>query len=161
VQPCKACLACASTDTCTGFDDDWAKLASNVVRAQAFVIGGWMPFGILDARTKAFLERTFSLRHSILLNAGKLGVAIITGTLDPNPAADDILDYYVTEGIAPLGKITPAGVDRCWSYGYGDVCVQGSPLPLARGQYGLYKIDADDPPRRIGAWPHMAPLATG
>ena len=85
VQPCKACLACASTDTCTGFDDDWAKLASNVVRAQAFVIGGWMPFGILDARTKAFLERTFSLRYSILLNAGKLGVAIITGTIDPNP----------------------------------------------------------------------------
>jgi hypothetical protein len=53
-------------------------------------------------------------------------------------AADDILDYYETESITPLGKITPAGVDPCWSCGFGDACVQGSPPPLARGQYGLY-----------------------
>ena len=83
VQPCKACLACAGSNICTGFDDDWLPLAVKLVRADALVVGGWAPFNILDARTKTLVERAFSLRHSILLNAGTVGVAVVTGTADP------------------------------------------------------------------------------
>lgn len=144
LHPCKARLACAKTNVCTGFADDWGDLAMKVVRADALVVGGWMPFGILDAHTKMFLERTYCLRHSILLNAGKVGVAVITGTVDPNPAADDVLDYFRTEGLEPLGKLLASGIDPCWSCGLGEVCVQGGTLPMLLSGYQVYKYPYAD-----------------
>jgi multimeric flavodoxin WrbA len=144
LHPCKACLACAKTNVCTGFDDDWALLARKVVHADAFVVGGWMPFGILDAATKMFLERTYCLRHSVLLNAGKVGVAVITGTVDPHPAADDILSYFHDEGITPLGKVVASGVDPCWSCGLGETCVQGGTLPMMLSGYHVFNYPHTD-----------------
>jgi len=144
IRPCRACLACAKTNICTGIQDDWRGLAPKVVQAQAFVIGGWMPFGILDSRTKAFLERTFSLRHSILLNAGKVGAAIVTGTVNPDPVADDIVEYFKGEGIRPMGKIVASGIDPCWSCGLGDECVQGTPFPMVRSGYRPWRYPFAD-----------------
>jgi len=135
IRPCRACLTCAKTNICTGIEDDWRVLAPKVVQAQALVIGGWMPFNILDSRTKAFLERTFSLRHSILLNAGKVGAAIVIGTVSPDLVADDIVGYFKGEGIRPMGKIVASGIDPCWSCGLGDGCVQGTPFPMVRSGY--------------------------
>jgi hypothetical protein len=138
VQPCKACLACAGSNICTGFDDDWLPLAVKLVRADALVVGGWAPFNILDARSKTLVERAFSLRHSILLNAGTVGVAVVTGTADPVPVADDVLAWFESEGLEPLGKVTPAGIDPCWSCGLGERCVVGGTVPLVRGEYELF-----------------------
>lgn len=138
VGPCKACLACARTNICTGLADDWLPLAAKLVRARAVVLGGWAPFNIIDARTKALIERAFSLRHSIMLLAGKAGAVVVTGTVDPLPVATSILAYFATEGLRAIGTVTPAGIDPCWSCGFGDVCTQGSPLPLARGEYELF-----------------------
>jgi len=135
IKPCKACLTCAKTNICTFEDDDWHLLSSKVVKSDAFVIGGWPPYDMLDARTKAFLERTFCLRHSILLNEGKFGVAIVTGTSNPDKVADDILEYYESEGIIPIGKVVSSGIDPCWSCGLGDNCVQGTPLSMVRERY--------------------------
>jgi hypothetical protein len=139
LQPCKACLACASSNVCTGFVDDWLPLATKIVRCDALVLGGWAPFNILDARTKIVPERMFSLRHSMLLGAGKTGVAVVTGTVDPVPVADGLLAWFETEGFMPLGKVTPAGTDPCWSCGFGDACVEGALVPLARGEYELFE----------------------
>ncbi|MBN2205396.1 MAG: flavodoxin family protein [Thermoleophilia bacterium] len=144
VRPCKACLACAASNVCTSFDDDWLPLATKIVRADALVLGGWAPFNILDARTKTVPERMFSLRHSILLGAGKIGVAVVTGTVDPVPIADGLLAWFATEGLRPLGRVTPAGTDPCWSCGFGDACVQGAPVPLARGEYDLFEYPYAD-----------------
>lgn len=144
IRPCRACLACAKTNICTGIEDDWRVLAPKVVEAKALVIGGWMPFGILDSRTKAFLERTFSLRHSILLNGGKVGAAIVTGTVNPDPVADDIAEYFKGEGIRPMGKIVASGIDPCWSCGLGDECVQGTPYPMVRSGYRPWRYPYAD-----------------
>lgn len=144
VQPCKGCLGCVTTNTCRGIDDDWPALAARIVRADALVLGGWAPFNMLDARSKAVMERAFSLRHSILLNAGMPGVAVVTGTVDPRPVAAGVLAYFETEGIEALGAVTPAGIDPCWSCGLGDRCTQGAPVPLVRGEYELFRYPHAD-----------------
>ncbi|GEM_PF-233966 len=138
LHPCRACLACARTNVCTGFDDDWLGLAGRLVRADALVLGGWQPFNIIDAATKMLMERAFSLRHSLLLLADAVGVAVVTGTVDPAPGADSLLAYFETEGLEPLGKVAVAGTDPCWSCGLGEVCVQGGTLPLLSG-YQVFK----------------------
>ncbi len=138
IEPCSACLACAETNICTAFDDDWLQLAVKLLRADALVLGGWAPFNMLDARTKTVIERAFSLRHSMLLLAGTLGVAVVTGTVDPVPVADDVLGWFETEGMVPLGKVTPAGIDPCWSCGLGEACTVGGIVPLVRGEYELF-----------------------
>lgn len=135
IHPCRACKNCAKNNVCTGFEDDWLLISAKVARAEAFVIGGWGPYGMLDARTKAFVERTFCLRHLVLLNEGKLGVAIVTGTVDPDSVANRMLEYFEGEGIIPLGRIVASGIDVCWSCGLGEVCVQGTPLPMVRDEY--------------------------
>lgn len=138
LHPCKACLACARTNVCTGFDDDWLGLAGSLVRADAVVLGGWLPFNIIDAATKMVMERAFSLRHSLLLLADAVAVAVVTGTVDPELGADSLLAYFETEGLEPLGKVVVAGTDPCWSCGLGEVCVQGGTLPLLNG-YQVFK----------------------
>jgi multimeric flavodoxin WrbA len=135
IHPCKACKNCAKTNVCTGFKDDWHLISAKVAKAEAFVIGGWSPYDMLDARTKAFLERMFCLRHLVLLNEGKLGVAIVTGTCNPDSVADRILEYFSGEGIIPLGKIVASGIDACWSCGLGEECIQGTPIPMVREGY--------------------------
>jgi hypothetical protein len=160
VQPCKACLACAASGVCTGFDDDWLDLAAKIVRADALVIGGWAPFNILDARTKVVPERMFSMRHSVLLGAGKAGVAVVTGTVDPVPVADGLLAWFATEGLVPLGAVTPAGADPCWTCGLGDGCVQGALVPLARGEYDLFEypyLDRLPPADAFSVVPELMP----
>jgi hypothetical protein len=134
VSPCRACLRCAGTNVCTAFEDDWLPLAVKLVRAQAVVIAGWAPFNMIDARCKAVIERAFSLRHSILLLAGKAGAAIVTGTVDPQPVAEAVLAYLTGEGLRALGTATPAGTDPCWTCGFGDTCTQGAVVPLVRGE---------------------------
>jgi len=135
IHPCKACKNCAKNNVCTGFKDDWHLISAKVAKAEAFVIGGWSPYDMLDARTKAFLERMFCLRHLVLLNEGKLGVAIVTGTCDPDSVANRILAYFEGEGIIPLGKIVASGIDACWSCGLGEECIQGTPVPMVRDGY--------------------------
>lgn len=143
LHPCKACLACARTNVCAAFDDDWLELAGKLVRADALVLGGWLPFNAIDAATKMVMERAFSLRHSLLLLAGTVGVAVITGTVDPDSGADALLAYFETEGLEPLGKVVVAGADPCWTCGLGEVCVQGGTLPLLSG-YEVFKYPHAD-----------------
>ena len=78
IQPCRACLGCVKDNLCK-VQDDFQELAETVKTAKAVVVGGYPPYGSLDAFTKAFLERMFSLRHCKGLNRGKLAVTVITG----------------------------------------------------------------------------------
>jgi len=135
VQPCKACKNCAKNNVCTGFEDDWHLISGKVAKAEAFVVGGWSHYDMLDARTKAFLERMCCFRHLVLLNEGKFGVATVTGTSRPDSVAESVLEYFRGEGIIPLGRIVASGIDACWSCGLGEVCIQGTPLPMVRDGY--------------------------
>ncbi|MHA1444321.1 MAG: flavodoxin family protein [Candidatus Hodarchaeales archaeon] len=83
VKPCQACKKCVPHNICQ-VNDDFPKLAEKLKKAQALVIGAYCPYGMIDAYTKAFLERLWSMRHVNNLNRGKLGVIIVNG-LFPYP----------------------------------------------------------------------------
>ena len=78
VNPCQACKRCVTDNICK-VDDDFPALANKIREAEALVIGAYCPYGMIDANTKAFLERLWSMRHVRNLNAGKRVVIIVTG----------------------------------------------------------------------------------
>ncbi len=78
VKPCQACKRCVNDNICK-VDDDFPALANKIREAEALVIGAYCPYGMIDAHTKAFLERLWSMRHVRNLNAGKQVVIIVTG----------------------------------------------------------------------------------
>lgn len=78
VRPCQACKRCVGDNICK-VDDDFPALAKKIHKAEALVIGAYCPYGMIDAHTKAFLERLWSMRHVNNLNAGKQVVIIVTG----------------------------------------------------------------------------------
>jgi len=78
VGPCQACKACVVDNLCKVMDD-FPELAKLLQEAKGLVIGGYTPSGMLDAFSKAFIERLWSMRHSNSLNAPKSVVTIISG----------------------------------------------------------------------------------
>ena len=78
IRPCMACKACAVDNVCK-VKDDFQAVAEKLTQAEGLVIGGYIPYGMIDGFTKAFLERLWSLRHKSSLNEGKYVVSIISG----------------------------------------------------------------------------------
>jgi NAD(P)H-dependent FMN reductase len=62
IRPCIACKKCVKDNVCKQ-EDDFSWLSKKVVDASALVIGAYTPYMQIDAFTKAFLERLWSLRH--------------------------------------------------------------------------------------------------
>ncbi len=83
VRPCQACKRCVEDNLCK-VDDDFPALAKKIREADALVIGAYCPYSMIDAHTKAFLERLWSMRHVKNLNEGKLVVIVVTGLIPPN-----------------------------------------------------------------------------
>lgn len=78
VGPCRACKACVEDNICK-VQDDFPELARKLQEAKGLVIGGYTPSGVVDALTKAFLERLCSMRHLNNLYEQKNVVTIISG----------------------------------------------------------------------------------
>ncbi|MDR3539619.1 MAG: flavodoxin family protein [Desulfosporosinus sp.] len=76
--PCRACQTCVEDNICK-LDDDFPELAKKLQEAKGLVIGGYTPYGILDAFTKAFLERLCLMMHLNRLNEQKYFVTVISG----------------------------------------------------------------------------------
>ena len=130
VAPCKACLGCVKTNRCT-IQDDGILLAEKVKAADALVIAGFTPYATIDARTKAFMERLYPLRHRKGFMAGKPGAAIITSATPENheqmpPVADlavqAIACYMMEEGMQFVGALKLQGNVPCVRCGFGDEC---------------------------------------
>lgn len=85
IEPCRACLGCAKTNVCV-IKDDGTPLAQKAKDFHAIVIAGFTPYCTLDARTKAFLERMYQLRHRNALMAGKIGAVVMTSAGRPRCA---------------------------------------------------------------------------
>lgn len=136
VGPCIACLGCTSDNVCK-VNDDFPALAGKVRAAHAVVVGGYAPYGAVDAFTKSFLERMFSLRHNNGLNRGKLAVAVATGIGRGVPgleeAAAQINHALTLEGMEVLGVLKAEGNPECMVCGYGTSCPM-SALPWALGE---------------------------
>jgi|Deesub1362A_J573_1020465.scaffolds.fasta_scaffold06803_1 multimeric flavodoxin WrbA len=130
IEPCKACLGCVKTNECV-IKDDGIKLAKKVKEADAIVIGGYTSYSSLDARTKAFIERLYPLRHNFGFMAGKVGAAVITSAVPEEnkmlpPAAEmgvnSIMFYMMEEGMKFLGSVKVLGNVPCVSCGVEEDC---------------------------------------
>ena len=124
VRPCFACKQCVPDNICK-VKDDFQDLAEKIKAAKALVIGGYTPYGQIDAFTKALLERFWSFRHVNNLLRGKLCATVLTG-IDPNALdnvnkalAAEIRDY---ERMELMGQLTVQGNLPCLTCGEGDDC---------------------------------------
>ena len=130
VEPCRACLGCVKTNKCV-IKDDGIELAEKAKEADALIIAGFTPYSTLDARTKAFIERLYPLRHTHGYLAGKPGGAIITCAV---PSGNEMLppacDFGVNaikfcmmeEGMEFVGEVRIMGNVPCIKCGRGDEC---------------------------------------
>lgn len=130
MEPCRACLGCKENNTCV-VRDDARELAEKFRAAPAFVLGAFTPYSSLDARTKTFMERMYCLRHQTGLNAGKIGVSVITSAAPPGieglppaaeTAASQIMFWMMEEGMRNMGSMTILGNVPCIRCGHGDEC---------------------------------------
>lgn len=130
VAPCNACLGCVKTNRCV-IQDDGIMLAEKAKAADALVIAGFTPYSTLDARTKAFIERLYPLRHTHGFMAGKPGAAVITSCVPEDnqqlpPAAEmgvnAIAYYMMEEGMRFVGALKVQGNVPCIRCGFGDQC---------------------------------------
>jgi multimeric flavodoxin WrbA len=140
VEPCRACLGCVKTNKCV-IKDDGIELAEKVKEADALVIGGFTPYSTLDARTKAFMERLYPLRHRHAFMAGKPGGAVITScviedneTLPPagQMGVSAIQFYMMEEGMIFVGAVKVPGNVPCMKCSFVDECKM-SGIPMLYG----------------------------
>jgi multimeric flavodoxin WrbA len=135
VQPCIACLGCAKDNICK-VKDDFQEIAEKVKHAGAIVVGGYPAYATIDAFTKAFLERLFSLRHQNGFNRGKLAVTAVTGIGRGAPGLDEasnqVAQALTMEGMVVLGQLKVTGNPECMVCGYGQNCPM-SALPWVFG----------------------------
>ena len=160
VHPCNACKGCVTDNVCKQIDD-WQSIADRVLDARALVIGGYSPYGSLDARTKAFMERMYCFRHQKALSKDKLGVAVVVGINEngipgAENAAKQITQFMEMEQMVVLGQVTATGNVPCLSCGYGVDC------PTSAVPWIFGKVDSitDDMFQRIEDQPEVAEFAT-
>ena len=148
IRPCMACKRCASDNVCKQ-EDDFSWLYKKVLAADALVIGAYSPYSSLDAFTKAFLERLWSLRHVNNLLRGKPVVTVVSGVypklLDnpllrftglsrvarrlalPVDKVSKILENELRmDRMKIVGKVKLRGNVPCLTCGHGDDCEMSS-----------------------------------
>jgi multimeric flavodoxin WrbA len=130
VEPCRACLGCVKTNVCV-IGDGGNILCEKAKRADAIVIAGFTPYSSIDARTKAFMERLYPLRHIHGYLAGKPGAAIVTSAIPPEhpelpPACEVGLNairfFMLEEGIDFVGALQLTGNVPCVRCGLEGEC---------------------------------------
>ncbi|SPF53591.1 Flavin reductase [Candidatus Desulfosporosinus infrequens] len=123
VGPCRACKACVKDNICK-VNDDFPELAEKLLDAKALVLGGYTPYGMLDAFTKAFLERLWSMRHINSLNEQKCAVSIISGLHEQTTEAilKSIAKEFSMEKMYHVAELSIVGNVPCLTCGYGDGC---------------------------------------
>ena len=130
VGPCRACKACVKDNICK-VKDDFPELAKKLLEAKALVLGGYTPYGTLDAFTKAFLERLWSMRHRYSLNEQKCVVSVISG-LHPETteaALKSLAREFSMERMHHVAELSIIGNVPCLTCGYGDEC-KNSAVPF-------------------------------
>lgn len=130
VAPCVACLECVKTNRCV-IEDDGIALAEKAKAADALIVGCFTPYSSVDARTKAFLERLYPLRHIHGFMRGKPGAAVVTSAIPdgceglppaPQMGANAIQFYMIEEGMRYVGGVVVQGNLPCLRCGHGDSC---------------------------------------
>ena len=131
IAPCNACLSCIKTNRCI-IKDDGIWLAQKAREADALVVGCYTPYSSIDARTKAFLERLYPLRHIHGLMQGKPGGAVVTCGIPHDRvenfpplcdmAVSAIKFYMMEEGMNFVGSVKVLGNVPCVRCGSDENC---------------------------------------
>lgn len=134
VRPCLGCKKCVTTNRCVQ-KDDFPELAEKLRHAKALVIGGYTPYGILDAFTKAFLERLWSMRHVNSLNEGKITVTVISSLREEKGqiALDQMATVMKMERTRHIGQLQILGNLPCLICGKGDHCKNSGGIQMVYG----------------------------
>lgn len=137
VRPCLACKACVTTNKCVQ-NDDFQELSELILGAEAVIFGAYTPYGMIDAFSKAFFERLWSMRHINGLNSGKYAITVVT-SLNRDVAEQvnrEIAMEMVMEGFILLDQLVINGSVPCLSCGYGEDC-KNSFARMQVGEKGL------------------------
>lgn len=109
IRPCMACKQCVSDNICKQ-EDDFGWLYKKVEEADALVIGAYSPYSSIDAFTKAFLERLWSLRHVNNLLKDKPVITIVSGVypklLDNPVLRFSGLSRLIRQLVLPVDKVS-------------------------------------------------------
>ena len=135
VGPCRACKRCVEDNICKQ-EDDFPALASKVLEAKALVIGAYCTYSSLNASTKAFLERLWSMRHQKNLNEGMQVVIVVSGVIPPMAklVSDTIAHEMAMEKMKVIETILIRGNVPCLTCGRGSECkMSGVPLLFGKG----------------------------
>ena len=123
IGPCRACKNCVEDNICK-VQDDFPGVAQKIKEAKALVIGGYTPYGMIDAFTKAFLERLWSMRHLNHLNEQKYAVTVISSLHKPirEQVLSELAREMFMEGLHHVAELSIDGNVPCLTCGYGDTC---------------------------------------
>ncbi|MDR3584612.1 MAG: flavodoxin family protein [Desulfosporosinus sp.] len=123
VGPCRACKACVEDNICK-VNDDFPALSKKLLQVKGLVIGGYTPYRMLDAFTKAFLERLWSMRHLHSLNEKKCVVTIISGLRKETSdlALKSIAQELFMEKMHHVAELSIEGNVPCLTCGFGNEC---------------------------------------
>ena len=148
IRPCRACKQCVTDNTCKQEDDfDW--LSKKIVEADGLVIGAYSPYSSVDAFTKSFLERLWSLRHVKNILKNKPVIIIVSGVypklldnpvlrftglsklairlaLPANKVARTLAYELRMDRMQIIGQIILKGNVPCLTCGRGDDCQMSS-----------------------------------
>ncbi len=134
VKPCLGCKACVEDNICK-VNDDFPKLSQKLRQADAVVVGGYTPYGMIDGFTKAFLERLWSMRHVHSLNEGKYAVSVISGLIPQaiEMAQNSLATEFSMEKMNHVASLNINGNVPCLTCGKGDNC-KNSAVTLVFGE---------------------------
>ena len=147
IRPCLACKKCVPDNICK-VKDDFPELAEKIKKAQALIIGAYIPYKQIDGFTKALLERFWSLRHVTNLLRGKVCATVLT-YLSP-AAADNTNQALATqlktmERMELVGQVKVNGNIPCLTCGAGEECEMSG----LRKRYGPDARSSDYPYVRV------------
>jgi multimeric flavodoxin WrbA len=123
LKVCKACKKCASTNRCI-IKDDLNPLLDKIEKSDAYLLSGYSSFSSLNALTKLFIERNWPLRHNFNRTIGKIGGAVVAGSLFALDALETYFQNYYEGylGMEYKGTVKLKGNVPCMTCGYGEEC---------------------------------------
>jgi len=130
INGCRGCLQCTKDNICVQ-KDDFQEIINKVIEADAVIFAGPNYYGIVNAISVAFWERTFCLRHQEkFLLAGKLAVAVGLDREVNGPALQHIKKMMNSNKMAIVDTFTNVGNYQCFDCTYGHDCKVGNVYPI-------------------------------
>lgn len=132
LKVCVGCKKCAATNRCI-HKDDLNGLLDKIIQAEALILSGYPSFGSINALTKIFIERLWPLRHNHFLTEGKVGAAVVCGSVAPKEL-EDYFSHYFNDYLRTRyqGALSFDGNVPCMSCGFGEDC-EGSGFLMIHG----------------------------